>query len=276
MLFWQLVLYWDWNMKLRMAPVLALAVVLAGCGKPERVADAPHYSEPAEGKPVRGKFLAYEHALSIDAAEDQVLPLADKLQAACAADTANTCTLLQSSKGSGRNVSAQLRVRAKPAGIEALMKLAASGGAVAHQETRVDDLAKAISDSDKQLDMLRQYQRKLTELENRAGNNLETLMKVSKELAQVQAELEQAMGQNAHLLQRVNMDLLDVQISARHQQSFWTPVRHALDDFSGDLSRGVSSVVTGAAYLLPWLLVGAAALAGGRRLWRWRGKRRQG
>lgn len=262
-------------MTLRMAPMLALMVILAGCGKPERVPGVQNHTEPAEGIPARGKFLAYEHSVSIDAAEDKVLPLADKLQAACAADTANTCTLLQASKGSGRDVSAHLRVRAKPAGIDALMKLASSGGDVAHQETRVDDLAKAISDSDKQLDMLRQYQRKLMALENRAGNNLETLMKVSRELAQVQAELEQAMGQNAHLLQRVNLDLLDVQISARHQQSFWTPVRHALDDFSGDLSRGISSVVTGVAYLVPWLLVGAMALAGGRRLWRWRKKPRQ-
>lgn len=262
-------------MKLTMAPMLAMAVLLSGCSKPERVAEGAAKMAQSGATAARGKFLAYEHSISIDAAEGKVLPLADKLQAACAADTANVCTLLQSSKGSGRNVSAHLRVRAKPAGIDALMKLASSGGDIAHQETRVDDLAKAISDSDKQLDMLRQYQRKLTELENRAGNNLETLMKVSKELAQVQAELEQAMGQNAHLLQRVNLDLLDVQISARHQQSFWTPVRHALDDFSGDLSRGISSVVTGVAYLVPWLLLGAMALAGGRRLWRWRKKPRQ-
>jgi hypothetical protein len=259
-------------MKLWMA--LALVAMLAGCSKAERVSGAQNYAEPKQAAAARGKFLAYEHSISIDTAEENVLPLADKLQAACAADTANTCTLLQSSKGSGRDVSAHLRVRAKPAGIEALIKLASSGGDVAHQEIRVDDLAKAISDSDKQLDMLRQYQRKLSELESRSGNNLETLMKVAKELAQVQAELEQAMGQNAHLLQRVNLDLLDVQISARHRQSFWTPVRHALDDFSGDLSRGISSVVTGAAYLLPWLLVGAIALAGGRRLWRWRKKSR--
>lgn len=261
-------------MNLRVAPWLALMVTLAACSKPERVDSAPGNAVPAQAAAARGKFLAYEHSITIDTAENNVLPLADKLQAACAADVANTCTLLQSSKGSGRNVFAHLRVRAKPAGIDALTKLASSGGDIAHQETRVDDLAKAISDSDRQLAMLRQYQGKLSELENRAGNNLEALMKVSKELAQVQAELEQAMGQNAHLLQRVNLDLLDVQIGARQQLSFWTPVRHALDDFSGDLSRGMSSVVTGVAYLLPWLLAGAAALAGGRRLWRWRKKSR--
>ncbi|MRV74966.1 DUF4349 domain-containing protein [Duganella sp. FT92W] len=250
------------------APLLALALTLAACSKPERAPGAPAYAEQKVAAAARAKFLAYEHAISIDTDENNVRPLAARLVAACAADTANTCTLLQSSQSSGRDVSAHLRVRARPAGIDALMKMAAGGGDVAHQETRVDDLAKAISDSDKQLDMLRQYQRKLSELENRAGNNLETLMKVSKELAQVQAELEQAMGQNAHLLQRVNLDLLDVQISARRQRSFWAPVRDALDDFGSDLSRGISSVVTGAAYLLPWLLVGAIALALGRRLWR--------
>ena len=44
----------------------------------------------------RGKYLAYEHSVTVDSPEGGVKPLLDKLVAACQADVANQCTLLTS------------------------------------------------------------------------------------------------------------------------------------------------------------------------------------
>ncbi|KQV85199.1 hypothetical protein ASD15_08805 [Massilia sp. Root351] len=216
----------------------------------------------------RGQFLAYEHTVSIDTDEAQVRPLADKLVAACQADRENNCTLLESGSSQGRDPSAHVKLRAKPAGVARLVALASAGGSVQSRQTHVDDLAKSIIDSNKRLDMLRDYERKLKGLEDKAGNSIDTLMKLSKELASVQSELEQATGQNAHLLERVNLDLLTVRIDAHHHRSFWSLIGSALSEFTQNLSQGVSSLVTGLAYLLPWLLAAFMAWLGGRRLWR--------
>ena len=240
-------------------------LALTACSSPVEIgaqADAAY----KEGG--RGKFLAYEHSVTIDTDESGVRPLADKLVAACQADRANSCTLLESSSGRGRDPRAHVKLRAKPAGIASLVALASAGGSVQEQQTKVDDLAKSIIDSNKRLDMLREYERKLKGLEGKAGNDVDTLIKLSKELASVQSELEQAMGQNAHLLERVNLDLLTVLIEARRHRSFWSPIGEALSDFTANLSHGVSSLVTGLAYILPWLLALLLAWLSGRKLWR--------
>jgi predicted PurR-regulated permease PerM len=161
-----------------------------------------------------------------------------------------------------------VKLRAKPAGVAKLVALASSGGTVQRQQVHVDDLAKSVIDSNKRLDMLKDYERKLKDLEGKAGNSVDALMKLSKELASVQSELEQAVGQNAHLLERVNLDLLTIQIDARQHRSFWSPIGAALSGFMGNLSQGVSSLITGLAYILPWLLAAFAACLGGRKLWR--------
>jgi hypothetical protein len=239
------------------------ALLLAACSRTAEV--APSAVDKAQA---RDKFLAYEHSISIDAEEGKVKPLFDQLVAACAADRANNCSVLHSALEGGRYESARLRVRAKAAGVNRLMSLAAAGGELARQETSVEDLARPIADNAKRLEMLRSYQQKLSELERRPALDADALIKLAREQASVQSELEQATGDNAHLMERVTLDILNVTIASRGQQSFWMPIRQSLTAFGGNLSGGIASVVTGLAYLLPWLLVLALAWWLLRKLWR--------
>jgi hypothetical protein len=132
----------------------------------------------------------------------------------------------------------------------------------------VQDLARAVTDNAKRLDMLRSYQQKLTDLERKGGGGVDGLIKLSKELADVQSELEAATGENAALMERINLDVLKISIFTRHQQSFGAPIQRALADFSSNLSEGIAGFVTGLAYLLPWGLLLFAVLIIGRKLWR--------
>lgn len=241
---------------------LLFVLSLSACG---RSGEAPSSTPTAEA---RDKFLAYEHTIAIDAEEGQVRPLLSKLVAACAADRENHCAVLNSSVEGGRFEGASLRLRAKTAGVNKLLALAASGGELARQETRVEDLARPVADNAKRLDMLRAYQQKLRDLERRPGLDADALIKLSRELASVQADLEEAAGQNAHLMTRINLDILNVQIQSRDRQSFWTPIARALGEFKRNLSSGIASTVTGVAYLLPWLLVLSLCWWLGRKLWR--------
>jgi hypothetical protein len=133
--------------------------------------------------------------------------------------------------------------------------LAASGGEVASRNTSAEDLQGPIRDTAKRLDMLRSYREKLLALEGKVGNNAEALIKLSQELATVQSELEAASGVEAGLMERVNMDLLNISIQSRSQRGFWSPVKRSARDFGSNLSEGIASAITGAAYLLPWSLI---------------------
>lgn len=244
------------------------ALLLAGCAPKGGDADGAGASGGRGEKGKGGAYLAYIHAVSIDTAEAQVQPLYERLIAACKAEPADACTLLDSSISGGREVGARLSFRASPAGVQRLIGLAASGGALAERSTRVEDLAGPIVDSNKRLEMLKQYQLKLQELERRAGRDVDALIKVSRELASVQSELEQATGDNARLMLRVNQDVLNVTLGTRLQRSFWAPVRHALGDFSANLSAGLSGAITGFAYGLPWLLAFLLLFPLARKGWR--------
>ena len=258
-----------------------LALFLQGCSAKYEAAPGSAgavgevaYSQ-APGKPAvatdqqtRGKYLAYEHHVTVDAAESDIKPLLDKLVAACNADMANQCTLLASGVEGGRVSSASIRVRVKRPGIEKLIALAATGGEVASRNTSAEDLEGPIRDNAKRLDMLRSYREKLLALENKVGNNAEALIKLSQELATVQSELESAAGVEARLMERVNMDLLNISIQSRTQRGFWSPVKRATSDFGSNLSEGIASAITGLAYLLPWSLTLFLAGFVVRKLWR--------
>lgn len=228
---------------------------------------APKEAPPAD-QAQRGKFLAYEHSATVDAAEAQVKPLLDKLVAACHADTANQCTLLASGLEGGRQASAHLRLRIKRPGVDKLLAMAAAGGELASRNTAAEDLEAPIRDNARRLDMLRSYRDKLLALEDKVGNNAEALIKLSRELASVQSELEAAAGIEARLMERVQLDLLNITIQSRSQRNFWSPVARAMGDFGSNLSEGVASTITGLAYLLPWALIILAVGAVVRKLWR--------
>ncbi|WP_051294149.1 DUF4349 domain-containing protein [Pseudoduganella violaceinigra] len=222
----------------------------------------------AEPESPRGKFLAYEHSLTVDVPEGGVKPLLDKLVAACQADAANQCTLLSSGVQGGRDSSAAIRVRIKRPGVETMISLAAAGGEVASRNTSAEDLEGPIRDNAKRLEMLRSYREKLLALEAKVGNNAEALIKLSQELATAQSELESATGVEARLMERVNMDLLNIAIQSRTQRGFWSPVSHSMSDFASNLSQGIASAITGVAYMLPWVLILFALGFVIRKVWR--------
>src|SRR5471032_539096 len=244
---------------------VAVSLLLAACGK-----SGPYQAVETRVIDERkgNEFLAYNHSIDVATGEAQMLPLYQKVIAACKADTENSCLLLDSSIDSGRYVHARISLRAKPDGIKKMMALVGKEGEVTSQGTKVEDLGRPVLDSRKRLDMLRQYQAQLQELEKRSGKDVDALIKVTKELATVQAELEQATAADALLMQRINTDLLNVSLSAEGKQSFWTPVKRSLGNFTDNLSEGVANAITALAYMLPWLLAFVLLFPLGRKGWR--------
>lgn len=260
-------------MKRFFLPLLILITLASGCAKsPDPSALALSDSSKAAPAGSARAFLAYEHALSMDVEEQQVAAIFEAGQAACREATQALCTVLESRLSSGRTATAFLKFRAKPEGIKKIIAALSQQGTVTEQSTTAEDLASPIADAAKKLAMLKDYRTNLEALRGQASRDVDALIKVSRELAQVQSELEAAQGSHAYLMQRVETEVLKVSVRSVQRQAFWKPIGLALSDFAGNLSQGISSAITGIAYLIPWAIVLLVGVWGGRRLWRrWRG-----
>ncbi|WP_416762625.1 DUF4349 domain-containing protein [Roseateles sp. So40a] len=250
-----------------------LLAVLAGCSgrsdsgsmgsaAKQRMVAAPDSSGTAR------RTLAYEHSIQIEVPEERIATVHQAALTACHQARADACEVLESRVSSGRRPSASLRFRAKPAGIPKLIAALGQQGEITGQFTQAEDLAGPIQDTEKKLAMLTSYRAELETLRKRPGNDVDALIKVTHELASVQSELEAVAGKQAQLMQRVETETLHIAIEPAHGSSFWRPIAQAGADFSGSLSQGISSAITGLAYLLPWSLIIGILLWLGRTVWR--------
>jgi hypothetical protein len=262
-------------MKLKLLVVLLL-VILVGCSKKEQ--SAPAFTPPAEAKEViqevqiageaKRHYLAYEHSMLIETEENKVAAIYKTAQATCREAASELCTVLESQISTGKYVAASLKFRAKASGIRLLIAALSQQAEVTNQSTTAEDLAGPIEDGTKKLAMLHDYRSKLEALRGRASGDIDALIKVNHELAQVQSELEAKAGEQAHLMQRVDTETLRVSIGSQQNLSFWHPISTAFDNFGGNLAQGASTAITGIAFLIPWGLLLLVFVWAGRKLWR--------
>jgi hypothetical protein len=248
-----------------------------GCAKLGAPAGAVAPGAPGAAKASEtNRFLAYEHSIDIKTDEDKIVPAFDAVQAACRAATEDACAILEARVSRGETASASLRFRAKSAGIRKLIAVLASQGEVASQSTTAEDLAGPIADNTKQLAMLTDYRGRLEALRGRPSNDLDALMKLTRELADVQSQIETLTGSQAHLMQRVETELLNVSINSYHTRTSWAPIADAGSDFRGVLAQGVAGVIIAIAFLLPWAVVAGLIVWAVLAIRRWRKRRRAG
>lgn len=254
--------------------VLVILVALAGCSKSgERPSFVPAQAGSASTSRAN-HYLAYQHSISIDAEENQVAAIFEAGQAACRDAVADSCVVLESQITAGRNVYASLKFRAKASGIQKLIGALTKQGEISARATSAEDLASPIEDASKKLAMLNDYRSKLEALLGRANSDVDALIKLNRELAQVQSELEAMTGKHAHLMQRVETEILNVSITSINKQSFWRPIIVAIEDFSTSLSQGISIAITSIAYLIPWGIASLFLVWASRKLWRRRKQHR--
>lgn len=256
----------------RHAVVMLVLLSALGCQQKNAhmapsAAAAPRPEAPASAN----RYLAYEHSVGIEAPEDKIGPLFEAAQAACRAATAESCAILEARISTGDYASAQLRFRATAKGVQKLIEVLAADGEVSSRSTTAEDLAGPIEDNAKKLRMLTDYREKLEALRTRSSADVDSLIKLTRELAQVQGEIESLTGSQAHLVQRVETEILTVSISSNRSPSFWRPIADSASEFSGNLSEAIATFITGIAYLLPWMLLLVAGIWGWRK---WRRRRR--
>jgi len=257
----------------RFLAVVLLLIAVQGCSKKDEAANL--VSPGSGGAPAAGdalaqsRYLAIQNSISVEVDEQKVAPLYEAAQDACRAASVDECLVLESRISTGpHTTAASFKFRAKPGGIRKLLSTFSANGTIKSQSTTAEDLSAPIADTAKKLAMLGDYRSKLEALLERASTDVDALIKVNRELAQVQSELESMTGTQANLMRRVETEILVASIASLDSQSSWKLVTSALSEFGANLARGSSGAITGIAYLAPWALALFFVAWAGHKLWR--------
>ena len=224
----------------------------------------------------RGATLAYEHNISVEMDKESLPTRLRELEDACNADRASGCTVLDVALQSHQDLpSGNIRMRLAPAGVEPLIGLASKDAKVTARNTRAEDLAEPVADTERQLALLTLHRDRLTEFMKNKDIKIDQLITVSKELATVQSQIDSLGTQRANLRRRIDTDLLTINLSlpSRAYVRDASPVSDALRYFGNDFRQAVATVIRFIAVLLPWLVIILPGLFLLRWFWRWIGRR---
>lgn len=250
---------------MRIVIALLLASILCACHARQEADGAVHNAAAGAAGAARA-FLALEHRLELDAPDTRIAPIFDATKAACARVPKRGCTVLDATISSGEHPSAKVKMRATPQGVRAVMAAVAPQGKLVEQSSTAEDLAKPIEDGARKLAMLRTYRSKLETLAQAPGVDTDALIKLNRELVEVQNELETAAGTQAHLTLRVQTEVLTVMVSEISTAAFSKPIREAFSEFLSNLSKGIALAISSVAFLLPAAVLLFALVAAWRAL----------
>jgi len=222
--------------------------------------------------PPRNDSLAYEHEVTVALSKELLSPRIQALQNSCTSAKEFTCTLLDVTAGSWEKVpSGTVRLRLSPPGVEPMIALAGQGGEVTTRRTHSEDLAEPVADTERELAQLTTHRDRLQELMKAKDIKIDSLITVSRELAQVQSQLDGLATQKANLRRRIDTELLTITLKLPDYAvaGARTPVVDAFRSFGADFKEAIANVIRFFAMALPWLVVIVPALVLLRLFWRW-------
>jgi hypothetical protein len=214
----------------------------------------------------RAAWIAYEHAIEMEVSAGQMRQASDALKQACAALPNHGCTLLEASIRGGMNAGASVRMRVTPEGINKVLRSLDGRGKVVSQSSRGEDLAEPVQDGERKMAMLTAYRDQLQTLARQRALEPEALIKLHRELAEVQSEIDNATTAQAQLRRRVDTELLTVTMHEHATAGQAGKVKQAVEDFGDDLLHGVAMLISFVASTIPFALAGIIGYFAWRRL----------
>ncbi len=244
--------------------LLTMTGLLAGCGGGPQSETAKLAETRVEHE--RAARVAYEHRIDIEVPSGQVRQVAEAVQRTCAALPERGCTLLETSVRGGMEADATIQMRVVPDGVNKVLASLDGRGAVMSRSSKGEDLAEPIDDAERRMGMLTGYRDQLQTLARQRALDADALIKLHRELAEVQSEIEKAATANAQLHRRVDTELLTVSMRDRAKGGQGYKVQRALEDFGEDLLQGVAMLITFVASALPFAMAGTIGYAVWRRI----------
>lgn len=244
-----------------------------------RKTSAPSNSD--KGADPAGVYLAYRYGYGLVMPSSAVKSTSDKHIQICRDAGPSNCQITGSNTHSysDDDIRANLSLRAEPAWLETFitgMKTDMSDvdGRIESANTSVEDLTRALLDTDARLKAQITLRSRLQNLLETRNAKLPDLLALEREIARVQAEIESATANLKSLRARVSMSVVNINYTSERtavSRSAVSPIGEAIKDFIGIISEGLAGVIRFIAYMLPWILF---VLLPGLFMLRWFWRRR--
>lgn len=240
------------------APVVVQEAATKMVNGREVVADTNNTSNPA------GVFLAYRYGYGLVMPSASVKPTADKHMQICRDAGPSKCQITGSNTNnySDTDIRANLSLRAEPQWLQSFVAdmkidIAEIDGRIESENTSVEDLTRAILDTDARLKAQTTLRTRLEYLLETRDAKLPDLLALERELARVQGEIESATANLKTLRARVSMSVVNISYTSERvavSRSSVSPIGDALKDFVGIVSEGLAGVIRFLAIMLPWMI----------------------
>jgi hypothetical protein len=262
-------------MKLNTNPISRLLILLLlmcsilACSENKDGVNAPRAVEIRNDKTnVKNKMLAYEHSVTIKHSQDEILSAYNSTIKLCQTNIEINCSLLYASFSSENYSRPSIKVRVDAAGVDVLINHAKANGEISSQSTSIDDLTKSFVETEKRIEMLTQYRDKLLQIQIKAANDVESLIRIAKELTTTQKQLEQTKSSKFRLEQRTDRDLLIINfIHNQRTESIWDSLSGSIADIPENFTYGLSETIEEIVYLIPWFFISVFLFIFFRWLW---------
>lgn len=218
----------------------------------------------AEGADPAGVYLAYRYGYGLVMPSASVKSTSDKHMQICRDAGTSKCQITGSNTNnySEEDIRANLSLRAEPEWLQTFVAgmkadIAEIDGRIESENTSVEDLTRAILDTDARLKAQTTLRTRLENLLETRDAKLPDLLALERELARVQAEIESATAHLKALRARVSMSVMNLSYTSERvavSRSSVSPIGEALKDFVGIVSEGLAGVIRFLAALLPWMI----------------------
>ncbi|MCF6299624.1 MAG: DUF4349 domain-containing protein [Proteobacteria bacterium] len=253
----------------RISLILTVISFLISCAANEQSAYvSENILQEKNTKRDKDTFLAYEHSINVEAPTLKIKLAYQNTVELCNTSTEFNCTLLNANFSTGSHLTSTMRFRLEPHGVRKLTQIAAEAGSITNQSVNIEDLAKSVLESEKRIKMLNIYRTRLLDIQDKATNDIDSLMKIASELAKTQSQIEESSGEKIYLKQRIEQDILTIKFFTIKDRSFWGAITSSLSDVPDSFAEGLSDTVVEVSYLIPWFIIIVFMFVLFRWLWR--------
>ena len=262
---------------------LAISVLCVGinaCSKNE--APAPAATAPATAPAPQAEIaalqappadimthnLAFDRLIRAKTGTDQMRAVYEKLLELCQADAADACQQMTSALETSPNAHADIKFRVNGGGVPGLRAILDKNGEIIGETTTVEDAAEPAADNARHIAQLKAYLENVQAMHDRPGNDLDTLMRLARELADTQTSIDQLSGDGARIADHSRQQNLEIIITPTEQDEKWAPIGHSLRNSLTAMGSSFAALVALLAYVIPWMLLAVPVYYAVRRFGR--------
>jgi len=199
-----------------------------------------------------GNALAYAHEATIRMDGQAIAARVSAVHKACMDQRFGACSVLAEEQGMGESPSGRLQMRAAPAVIEPLVKMAADGAEIGQRSTQAEDLADAVRDNGMRQRRLSSQHAKLSEFIEHREIKVDELITLGQQLATLESELQAIEQEAAQQRRRIETNLLTLHFEAVGVTRQSSEIRQAFRNLGSTWDSSIGVLITVVGALLPF------------------------